>query len=350
MRITGFIALIFIALIPANLFSQPRYTVTILPAPFRIVDPDLGSISGAGLNNLGHVVYQVPRNVHGTPLLWTGGPTSSYFLPTGTPRGINDHGLVCGQLSGSPYHYAFGWTTSNGVMPIGSFPTYSRAAAVNNSGQIAGTYSAPGDHGRPFIWSQNAGVQTLPMLSGRNYSVELWDINEHGHVVGGALTYPFKIRDAYRWKGGATAERLPKPIGYPDAIAFGLNDDGDAVGVVRHPLMGSAYLWLASGETRYLTVPGDTYNEAYAINNQGQIVGVTDNSVEGPRAVLWDVDGEPYLLQDVIDIDAKLLKADRINESGQILAYGRVPGDARYLVFLLTPTNRVDLLSFVKGL
>ena len=72
------------------------------------------------------------------------------------------------------------------------------------------------------------------------------------------------------------------------------------------------------------TLTGGVYSRALAINEPGDIVGVSDSPV-GNRAVLWTRQREMWDLNQLIPAGSNLVltEAVSINNQGQILAIGQ---------------------------
>ena len=158
--------------------------------------------------NLGQ--YQVLQD---KPVVWENGHIKE--LPTygGDPDGfaiaINNHGQVAGAsgvcstfnvINGlylSPVHallWDHGTVTNLGSLG-GNFGN--QAHNMNNRGQVVGVSDLAGDavfHG--FVWSQSAGMQDIPPLSGDTYSVAL-AINDPGVVAGVSIDATFTTPRAF---------------------------------------------------------------------------------------------------------------------------------------------------------
>jgi probable HAF family extracellular repeat protein len=102
------------------------------------------------------------------------------FGATGT--GINNAGVVCGY---SQSNNAFRWSDDGGIffLPAPEGLPLTFAFAINDHGQIVGeAKSANGNIARAFIYSDAAGIQTLPPLASQlNRAL---GVNHSGHVVG----------------------------------------------------------------------------------------------------------------------------------------------------------------------
>src|SRR4030095_8425993 len=121
-----------------------------------------------------------------------------------SPTDINTWGQVAGNLNG----HAFIWTKAKGLRDLGILPsgTFSRAAAINDLGAVAGTADGPGiatsrSFGsyqcsnliQPFVWTRTNGFRTPPsvpdpwpsdILPSCGFSASATGINAFGRVVG----------------------------------------------------------------------------------------------------------------------------------------------------------------------
>jgi uncharacterized membrane protein len=192
-------------------------------------------------------------------VIWNGTIPTLLGQPLGGAGGganaINNAGQVVG------YSYLNGSTTSQATIWNGTTPTLlgqppgggppgggSDAIAINNAGVVVGINDVNG-YTQPIIW--NSGVPTaLPNLLGSPGSAPL-GINDAGEIVGyGWAPYqnaPDQIVDATLWNAGSI---------------FDLNTLVDASGI------------------------GWTLNDAWAINNVGQIVGDGINPLGQDEAFL----------------------------------------------------------------
>jgi uncharacterized membrane protein len=97
------------------------------------------------------------------------------------------------------------------------------------------------------------------------------------------------------------------------------------VGYSSGALGDHAFLWSKSNGMEGLgTLTGGDYSRALAINELGDIVGVSDSPV-GNRAVLWTRQREMWDLNQLIPAGSNLVltEAVSINNQGQILAIGQ---------------------------
>ncbi len=214
------------------------------------------------------------------------------YLNLGIPEGanyskalaINEHGVVAGAwgntLTGDPASQAFVW--ADGVLTdlsadLGT-PT-AEASDINDAGHITG-WRGPAYtlEARPYIW-RDGEVQDIGLIPGGTWSIGV-AINNLGSVVGRGLLYdPYwgkNVLHAFIWIDEEMIDMGTLP-GYERSIPYDINDMNQAVG---HNMVPGAYrrafLW-QHGEmydlTDLLPEGSPTFDNAYAINNSGQIAG-----------------------------------------------------------------------------
>jgi probable HAF family extracellular repeat protein len=351
-----------------NQHRQARYAITVLGT--------LGGTFGyaGAINNRGNVAGNSTLTgdqvVHA--FLWRKG----LFTDLGTLGGPNS-------LTSNP---------ANGVNDGGAVSGYSETSTPDPNGEdVCGI----GTHliCLPFVWHR--GVMTaLPLLGGNNGQAN--EINNRGQIVGGAETPNpdptcslfFLQVEAVLWENGNVQELPPLP-GDPDGIAGGINDKGQVAGTTgcgtgtlhavlwpngpnggvidlgnlggtvniagdinnKTQVVGQAdvpggthhaFLWQDGVMTDLGALPGLPTSFALSINNQGQVVGVSqdangNNSSSVPflwqNGVMTDLNtlippGSPLFLQE----------AESINDRGQIAGFGLLSnGEQRG--FLLTPCD-----------
>ncbi len=276
---------------------------------------------------------------------------------------------------------------------------------INESGEIVGfsETSVPDPDGedfcgfgtkltcRPFVW-RNGDMSSLPMLGGNNGAAS--GINKSGQIAGYAQTAvtdsgcpPYQTTRGVLWEKG-NAQPLP-PVGSdPDSEAFGINNEGRAVGysgtctVANHavlwrngtaislPDLGTGALAFfindngqivgevgsANGKTAYAalwedgaiinlrTLPGDAAALASGINNHSQIVGSTiDSNGDWSHGFIWQ-NGVMKDLNTMFPADSNLYitMANEINDRGQISGMATVlsgPHQGEIHAVLATPVN-----------
>lgn len=167
------------------------------------------------------------------------------------------------------------------------------ASAINDAGQIVGTYLSQGD-GRPFILPAARNCCGISQSSSAN------DINQQGHVVGTSL--------------------------------------------IRHPNGNYTYMpyIYANGKNKALgTLPGSSGSSALALNRCDDVVGRAYMRIGQEHDFLWKAGrmmdlnslvpaNFPFVLNSVNGFMA-------INDKGQILTHGFAKSGNTYASFLLTP-------------
>jgi probable HAF family extracellular repeat protein len=204
---------------------------------------DLGALgdgswsSANGINNSGLIVGEtiIPSGEIHAAVFASGSIVDLGSLASGdysTALGVNDSGVIIGESSvvtnGVTNTLAFLYT--NNVMSTLSGldgSPYSKAAAINNLGEIVGEYASTNGDTHAFLWS-NGLVTDLGTLDGGNYSTAT-AINSSGQIVGYA-TDSNSVSHAFLYTG-STMVKLDTinptnsafaSLGY----AYGINDNG----------------------------------------------------------------------------------------------------------------------------
>jgi probable HAF family extracellular repeat protein len=327
--------------------TSPRYDVRAL-----------GTLGGAtseatAINNLGQVVGTAAAADGGLrAFLWNpdGGGMIDLEAPPcpGEARAtaINDHGRIAGYWSctdgGSR---AFSWDNGQ-LMALDPLPggTTSYAYGINDRGQIVGTSDVPDGSGTishyraAVLWS-DGGVVLLPPKPTYHTIYTAAGINENGEIAGWEYYIGSSLNStAVLWTGGKM-EALPRGgtsqtiITGPQDQANAINDLGLIVGEYEQRPDGTPVSLAVIWENKQPRTLGG--GKALAINNAGLIVGARkDRGTD--RAQLWK-DGAQRDLNELIAADGGwlLLRANGINEAGQIVGAGMLNGQTR--AFLLTP-------------
>lgn len=151
---------------------------------------------------------------------------------------------------------------------LGPATTQVRAFAVNDNGVVVGVATSDSIP-RPFVWTPESGMTDLG-IGGAGTSAN--GVNNLGQVVGSGLG-----SRGFLWTpaGGM--------IDIGPIIPRDINDVGQVAGY-----FGShAVIREADGTIIDLGTLGGTYSTAYAINNAGQVVGMSLDASGAARAFLW---------------------------------------------------------------
>jgi len=203
------------------------------------------------------------------------------------------------------------------------------------------------------VW-KDGQVIDLGTLEG-GYESLASDINNRGQVVGAsqnAIPDPFGYGGvqtrAILWQHGAMQDLGTLGTGN-DAIAPFVNDRAQVAGwsytnSTPNPATGiptqDPYLW-HHGEMLDLGNLGGTLGSTNALNNQGQVVGVSN--------VAGDLSGHPFLwtkpgpMQDLGTFGGTFGEATWINDAGEVVGLASLPGDQLFHAFLWKNGVKTDL-------
>lgn len=293
------------------------------PPKYKIIDLDPGGSGSQGfdINNKNEVVGVKESRA----FLFSSG-TSQQIVPTswGTSAayGINDSGKIVGGVS--LYYSQNAFLYDNGALAYlpGTF-----AQAINNSGDVTGSYRPNGWDNRAFLIQKGSFIDIGPGY-GR-------DINDKGQVAGTSLA----TGNAFIFDNGQITD-----LGNVNGIqSYGnaINNNGIVAGAFDfrvNPYEVNEHAVIFNGQTAtdigvlpgpYSYLGKDTTSYGLDINDIGQIVGASHiarsmNSVSY-EAFLYD-NGDMYNLNDLSTSDNPsglfLVSANAINDHGVITGYG----------------------------
>lgn len=309
-------------------------------------------VSPEDLSNHSHVVGSTGESFGqpGRPFLWKDGELTLLPSPEGTSPNtqsdvyVNDRGTVAGTLPGPRPTV---WHKGD----IVTAPVVGIATGINNRNQVLiqtadeeGTRHALWEVGGETILLGEDIVDTLTDLrfGGRNA------LNGRGMVLGrgtteqghGGATEPGHRR-ALLWHEGQTTDL--GTLGGDEARATAVNEWGQVVGVStdedgnEHP-----FIWY-QGEMTRLTMPEGsevTGFEPTAINNWGQVIGLGDGSDGVRQPFLWQ-NGRIVNLGELIEGAESWPSGTPMgmNDRGQIAGAAVDPdGEAIYVMWEVSPT------------
>jgi probable HAF family extracellular repeat protein len=240
------------------------------------------------------------------------------------------------------------------------------AFAVNNRGQIVG--AAENSTHDPsciapqvldfeaVIWGPKEGeIRELPPFPGDPIGGAI-AINDHGHVVGcsgtcGSTSYPaaFFYSDcvhATLWQNGSVTD-LGGFGGKMNNLAAAINNRGQVAGMSDLPddTTGHAFLWTVDSGLQDLgTLPGDVNSATPpGLNDKGQVVGASCNSdFSVCRAFLWqsgvmtDLNtlippGSPlFLIYGAAINNRGEIAGQAVDQSGNSMAFLAIPCDEEH--------------------
>ena len=280
-------------------------------AQARWVITDLGTLGGkrslaVAIDERGQIVgNSTTANGSQHAFLWEDGDMRDLGTLGGrksAARAINGRGQIVGASdTRSGREHAFLW--QNGKMrDLGTLGGQrSDAGAINDKGQVIGwaETKAKGASGSPlvhaFLW-QNGKMRDLGTLGGQRS--EALAINEHGQVVGRCdssspstgMEKGWKGR-ACLWQAGKVINLDPGPLGggvERMSRAIAINERGEAaVNIDMHDGYTDAFLWRKGGSTRLHSLENGELFWTNALNEQGQVVGTSQDENLDYCPVLW---------------------------------------------------------------
>jgi probable HAF family extracellular repeat protein len=165
--------------------------------------------------------------------------------------------------------------------------TYSRAAGLNDLGQVTGwSHTSGSSTDRAFLWSAELGMANLGTLGGSRSLA--YTINNAGQIVGQSHSGTGFWR-AFLWESSTGMVNLGTPSGTIDSVARGINDSGRIAGFAYNSSGNPSAITRDGSGWQTLETLGGTYSQAQAVNAAGRIVG--DATLPGnalKSAVIWD--------------------------------------------------------------
>jgi probable HAF family extracellular repeat protein len=281
----------------------PHHSTTAAKPSSNFVD--LGHLGGGfssafGINNDASSVQVVGQSTRADgcthAFFWTSpGP----MIDLGTfgggnshARDINDHGMIAGGSEDADRRrWAAVWRRAGATWTIENLGTVTGACCASAYGINNGTAGDPGSvavvgssavsgHSEAAVWTMSASgwaVQTLGMLSGDTFS-SAHDVNDGGTIVGLSARGGGEIASGFLWTAATGMSRLPG-LGGALTYALAINNSGDVAGLStdtggrRH-----AVRWRANtGWTvEDLGTLGGCCSESYGINTFGDVAGVSN--------------------------------------------------------------------------
>src|SRR5262245_8756 len=265
------------------------------------------------------------------------------------------------------------------------------ANSLNNRGQVLG--SANNDtntishaalwtagSATPFDLGSLGGADTnsataFPVKNNRGLFVGISDTTEDNPLGEAFSCWPFfapgvptrKICKGFRWEHGGMTPLPPFPGGY-NSYATGDNNRGQVVGWAENGVHDSscnpafqilqfrAALWEPNGEMRELPpLPGDSTSAATAINDKGQVVGISGacgiavGDVSAAHAVIWE-NGIPTRIPDFGGHAWNTPTA--INNDGVVVGFSlpaAADGTRFYRAFVWTKEGGTKMLDQIPG-
>ena len=342
-----------LSLIPARVHAQaPQYTVTVLGS-----SPGYKYSLATGINASAQVVGE--NSAYGeAAVVWTG-TTPAILLSNAWVFCINDSGQWAGFGNNGPI--VSNGTTTTVLDTFGD--GYSDPLGINDAGQVVGFCPTTGGLNHAVVWNGSTPTD-LGTLSGGTSSYA-FSVNDTGQIVGySAITGDSGWYHAVVWNG-TTPTDLGTLSGlgnsaWGNSAAYDINASGQVAGFSNNYINGvgvvaHAVVWNGTTPTDLGDIggPGSRGSYAVSINDQGDVVGIYENSIGNQFPFLY-THGTMYDLNSLLvpgsgvsnlafQPDGQgavpfLATGHIINNRGQIAANGYVNGNGPYAL-LLTPVN-----------
>lgn len=276
--------------------------------------------SGVLLNDRGQVVWNTREG--GDPVVWENGRTRHLgALPGGKnslASGINASGQIIGfSETKSGMAHAFLWDEGR-MRDLGTLGGMrSVALAINDRGQIVGESDIRAKNGdgtavrHAFLWEEGRMID-LGTLGGKRSTASA--INNRKQIVGYSDIAAKDenggpVSRSFLWERGKMSDL--------DLNASDINEQGQIIGGSYHEV---AVLW-QNGKVSRLGTLGGKWSLAWAINDQGLIVGGSGTKVGKWHAFVW----EKGVMTDLgrSGPGPSLSEAVAINSKAQIVGYSR---------------------------
>jgi probable HAF family extracellular repeat protein len=196
-----------------------------------------------------------------------------------TPYDINERGQIVGesQTGDGTKTHAFLWDPTTGMHDLGTLGGSSSAKSINDLGEVVGWSAIPGlSSGLGFVWRRGAGLRVLPPLPGQTSS-RAAAINNHGQIVGWSKGTAPTFYTPTLWAGNDVVNL--GTVGGQSAEARDVNDRGQVLGKVGSILAGPSVIW-ENGAITEIGSLGQTDSSGLDINERGEVTG--SSPVEGP--------------------------------------------------------------------
>jgi len=248
--------------------------------------------------------------------------------------------LLAGALAGCPPEPK-DTVTRYEVIDLGnlggqSLEHFHYAQGISNTGYITGNSKpdqAQPELSNPFRFLGEGPMENLGIFSGSGGTGRA--VNDNGTVVGFS-TYDggnseYGPITAFRSKVGQPLEDLGRPDGFTNSEAYGINNDGVVAGVTEDEDFSNSRAFVFRDDTGFqvLNTFGGSFSAGRDVNDDGVLVGFSETAggkVQGfvvqpdEHGVYPDLDPT---LHAIPTLGGNFSNASRVNASGQVLGASR---------------------------
>ena len=255
---------------------------------------------------------------------------------------INDAGQVAGTYAVNGVDSAFLYTDGS-FEDLGTFgEASSSAAGLNNLGDIVGAVSVNSDPtsvlgDTAFLYS--GGPPKLLGTLGGSWSGAT-AVNDSGEVVGESQAANGST-EAFLYNGTSM-----QPLGGTVSVAYGINDAGQIVGEAAFGSSNYTHAFLYNADSMQdLGTLGGRGSEAFAINNTGQIAGDSIDA-SGTRDAFLYSNGK---MQNLGTLGGSIAASFGINSSGQIVGLSQTASGSTHAFISNSSGSLTDLNTLIPA-
>jgi len=305
-----------------------------------------------------------------------GGKKNSSAARDISDRDTRDQVQVVGWSDDGQQTLATLWTVSPGGDLVGmpssletlDGQTSSEAYAINQNATMVAGHADTIESPVPVYWKLPAGsIKALDPLGGFSCGVS-YDVNNNGQIAGISKDCEGGLSDYYAtvWDENYNPTQLPSLANGAKSRAFGINNDGDVVGMSwvwvevggeKHYLFHAVLWWNTDGGYQVC----DLHVWEYADSHRSHAYAITDRDSDGsveitgerhlfsagtPQATVWTVAKDTCPKNDDATRDLGLLAYARdINDAGEVVGQDHSTAFVRPVVWV---DNQMIVLPLPK--